>query len=308
MPMLQTGGRMRGNMIEKEYTGQGYYLTYRELPEGVAVTGFGGRVLRAEVPALIEEKAVVKIEKKAFLSRKTLREISLPDCVQQIDDWAFAYCSNLERVTLPAGKFSVGRAVFLECSRLEQVRSSSWTEETANLLAAAVTKMDAYYLLDSDSIGSREWLKKWDAGLLAVMDAEDMEGYQNQILCGEEDYGSTDVGAFLLRKRMHKVRLAMLRLLNPTGLSVENRMRLVTYLKGHTKGCESEETWLTLFREYYDDLKRIQLFLDLGCAHEGNMEQILKDMGEEHPEMKAIFLRYQDTHIGYHDFFEDLTL
>ena len=306
---MQAGGRMRGKMIkEKEYTGQGYYLTYRDGEDGISITGFGGRALRAEVPALIEEKTVVKIEKKAFLSRKTLREVSLPDSVRQIDDWAFAYCSNLAKVTLPSGRFSVGRAVFLECSSLEQVRSSSWTEEAASLLAAAVTKMDAYYLLDSHSIGSREWLKKWDAGLLAVMDAEDMDGYQHQILCGEEDYGSTDVEAFLQRKRMHKVRLAMLRLLNPTALSVENRVRLETYLKSHTKGCESEETWLTLFREYYNDLQRIQLFLDLGCAHAGNMDQILADMGEEHPEMKAIFLRYQDTHIGYHDFFADLSL
>lgn len=293
---------------EKEYPGQGYYLKYVEREAGIAITGFGGRVLRAEIPERIEGKQVVRIEKKAFLSRKTLREIILPGSIREIDDWAFAYCNNLEKVTFPAVDFIVGRALFLECGGLKDIKSHGWTEEAGRLLAAAVTTLDAYYLMDAGSIGSEEWLQKWDARLLAVMTADDMEGYQNQILCGEEDYGSTDVNAFVRKKRMHKVRLAMLRLLNPVGISKDTRVYLESYLKSHTKGCESEETWLTLLQEYNGDLERIQLFLDLGCADENNMDMILKDIGEEYPEMKAIFLRYQDTQIGYHDFFADLEL
>ena len=39
-----------------------------------------------------------------------------------------------------------------------------------------------------------------------------------------------------------------------------------------------------------------------------NMDLILKDIGEDFPEMKAIFLRFQDTNIGYQDFFAELSL
>ena len=293
---------------EKEYVGQGYYLTYVEKDEGIVITGFSGRVLRVEIPELIDDKPVVKIEKKAFLSRKTLKQVILPETVTFIDDWTFAFCSNLESICLPSAKFEVGRALFLECGKLELLEGRKWSAEAGRLLAAAVTALDAYYLLDAESIGSKEWLQKWDARVLAVMQADDMDGYQNQVLCGEEDYGSTDVGNFVRNKRKFKVRLAMLRLLNPVGLTQDTREYLERYLKSHTKGCESEETWLTLLEEYNADLERIQLFLDQGCAGEENMDGILKDIGEEYPEMKAIFLRYQDTHIGYQDFFADLEL
>lgn len=293
---------------EKEYTGQGYSLIYVEKGNGVVITGFSGRILRVEIPERIENKPVVGIDKKAFLSRKTLKHIVLPETVTFIDDWAFAYCSNLESICIPSGELAVGRALFLECSKLTLLEGRGWSKETGHLLAAAVTDLDAHYLLDTESIGSEEWLQKWDARVLTVMQAEDMDGYQNQVLCGEEDYGSTDVGNFIRNKRKYKVRLAMLRLLNSIGIAAETRAYLEGYLKNHTKGCESEETWQTLLQEYYDDLERIQLFLDLGCADEGNLDGILLDIGEEHAEMKAIFLRYQDTHIGYHDFFADLEL
>lgn len=285
-----------------------FELNYREQEEGIIITGMYGRGLRLEVPRMIDGKPVVKIDKKAFLSRKTLREICLPESIREIGDWAFAYCSNLERITLPAAGVVLGKSLFWECGKLERISSSAWEDEAACLLAAAVTALDAGYLFEPEDVGSSEWLEKWDARLMAIMKAEDMEGYQNQVLCGEEDYGSTDVKAFVEKKRMYKVRLAMLRLLNPTGLSATCRQYYEAYLQRHTKGCEGEETWLTLLREYSEDRSRIQLFLDLGCANESNLDLLLKDMGEEHPELKATLLRYQDRHIGYRDFFEDLEL
>ena len=325
---------------EKEYTGQGYYLIYTENEEGIVITGFRGRAFQMEVPERIEDKPVTGIGRKAFLSRKTLREIVLPGTVREIGDWAFAYCGNLEKITLPGTAVTMGRAVFLECEKLECIScgtavgeseytllgrltependwesekslpelETGWDIGTGHLLAAAVKTLDADYLLDTAAAGSEEWLQKWDARLLTVMEEDDLEGYQKQILCGEEDYGSTDVNAFLRSKRMKKVRLAMLRLLNPHRLSEENRRYLEAYLREHTKGCTSEETWQVLLQEYNHDTVRIQLFLDLGCADEENMEAMLNDMGEEQPEMKAIFLRYQDTNIGYQDFFADLLL
>lgn len=292
----------------RNYRGADFELNYREQAAGIVITEMHGRALRAEVPEMIDGSPVTKIDKKAFLSKKTLREICLPESIREIGDWAFAYCSNLERITLPAAGVKLGKSMFWECGKLERISSSAWDDETACLLAAAVTDMDAGYMFEPQDVGSREWLAKWDARLMAVMDAEDMDGYQNQVLCGEEDYGSTDVETFLQKKRMYKVRLAMLRLLNPKGMETEIKAKLESYLRNHTKGCDSEETWLTLLQEYSGDRKKIQLFLDLGCADAGNLEGLLKDMGEGYPEMKAIFLRFQDMHIGYQDFFADMML
>ena len=39
---------------EKEYAGQGYYLTYMEKEEGIVITGFSGRVLRVQIPEQID--------------------------------------------------------------------------------------------------------------------------------------------------------------------------------------------------------------------------------------------------------------
>ena len=295
-------------LMEKEYTGPGYTLLYGETEEGVVITGFRGRVSSVKVPEQLEGKPVIRVDRKAFLSKKTLREIELPSTVRGVGDWAFAYCTNLKQVTLPAGQVEIGKTLFLDCISLGNIESYGWDQETGHLLAAAVTLLDANYLLDTAEAGSREWLKKWDARLFAVMTEEDLEGYQKQILCGEEDYGSTDVNAYLRRRRMKKVKLAMLRLLYSRGLSEEHREYLETYLREHTKGSGGEETWLVLWQEYPHDMVRTQLFLDLGCVNEENLEAILKDLGEEYPEMKARFLRYRDNNMGYQDFFEGLSL
>ena len=107
---------------EKEYTGQGYYLTYLETDEGIVITGCGGRGFKVEVPEQIDGCLVVKIERKAFLSRKTIREIYLPETVREIGDWAFAYCSNLETVEFPGQKLELGRALFLDCDKLKMIK------------------------------------------------------------------------------------------------------------------------------------------------------------------------------------------
>ena len=102
------------------------------------------------------------------------------------------------------------------------------------LLAAAVRVFDAYYLLEPLQAGSGEWLEKWDARLTAFLHTPDQEGYSRQVLCGEEDYGSTDLGAYVREKRKGKVRLAFLRLLLPLGLKETLQKELEEYLVSHT--------------------------------------------------------------------------
>lgn len=305
---------------EYEYQMDGSTLQYRAEPEGICVCGCQGEAGIVRVPERIGGEPVRAIGRKAFLSRKSLRELQLPGSLRRIGDWAFAYCGGLERITIPAECSQMGRALFLDCGHLECVAGihggedgqgegrAAWSPDCGRLLAAAVTQLEAYYLLEPSQVGSREWLEKWDARLEAVMRTQDQEGYSRQILCGEEDYGSTDLDGFLQAKRQKKVRLAMLRLLCSQGLSERMRAYLEGYLTAHTRGCESEECWQVVLEEGETHPEHAGLFLQLGCANRENIEGMIRQMGEEQPQLRAAFLRYQQEQLGHGDFFAGLSL
>jgi len=307
-------------MKEYEYNAGSCSLKYRVEPEGILITGWQGRGWMAQVPERIENRPVTAIDRKAFLSRKKLREIQLPMNLRSIGDWAFAYCDSLERVTLPAGCAHIGKALFLDCGQLDCVAGichdkaakgqtrEAWTPKVGRLLAAGLIRMEAYYLLEPSAVGSAEWLRKWDARLEAVMSAEDQEGYSKQVLCGEEDYGSTDLEAFLRAKRQKKARLAMLRLLCDDGLQDRLREELEGYLKAHTKGCESEESWQVVLAEGEIRPDYVQLFLELGCVNQENIEAMIRQTREDQPQLRAAFLRYRQEKLGAGDFFTGLSL
>lgn len=310
-------------MQEKELEWAGASLRYRIEKERAVITGYRGMVSELVVPEQIEDCPVTAIEKKAFLSNKHLRKVILPKEIETIDEWAFAYCSGLEEVMLgersdssddASGKTQDGacltfaRAVFLDCPNLKKITLPYQTEDIAYLLAAAVSKMDAYYLLDVAEAGSAEWLGKWDARMLTLLHTPDQDGYSKQVLCGEEDYGSTDFQAYLNGKRKSKVRLLFIRLLHPIGLSAELQQELEDYLTAHTAGCESREAWEIICTEHGEDREYYELFAEIGGVKEENLEEMLADIGEDFPEMKAYFMRFKAEQIGYGDFFGELSL
>lgn len=293
-------------MQEKELEIAGGSLQYERKDGQITVTGYRGMGFEAAVPERIEGIPVTRIGRKAFLSRKNLRGVTLPDTIEEIGDWAFAYCDGLRQVTMPCRNILFGKAVFMECGNLE---SLSGTAAPGELLAAAVTAYDAYYLLNLPEAGSRQWLEKWDSRLAALMDTPDSEGFSKQVLCGEEDYGSTDLEAYVSGRRKRKARLAFLRLLFPEGLSEKRRELLEEYLRSHTKGsAEGDEAWQVILREHGEDRKYYGLFAKLGCVTEENFDGILEEIGEAYPEMKAFFLRDREERLGSRDFFADLEL
>ncbi len=321
-------------MQEKELQLAGGELRYIIKNEQAVITGYQGMASELVVPETIESVSVMAVEKKAFLSKKHLRRIVLPTSIQSIGEWAFAYCSNLEEFVLGAcddgdsrlsadgdaeevnvsdekdslQTMSFGRAVFLDCHNLKRIILPHKKEDIAHLMATAVSQMDAYYLLDMIEAGSVEWLNKWDARMLTLLHTPDQEGYSKQVLCGEEDYGSTDFQAYLNMRRKFKVRLVLARLLHPTGLAEEVKQELENYLLTHTSGCESEEAWEVIRTEYGEDRAYYELFASVGCVHGDNLECILADIGENYPEMKAYFMRLKAEQIGYNDFFQELSL
>ena len=282
--------------------------------ESVRITQFQGLASQVEIPELIAGLPVTAIVRKAFLSKKNLRRIWLPDTLEEIGDWAFAYCDHLSEITLPRRAVRFGKAVFMECKELRRISAVEKLHENgaptfpAELMAAAVTTMDSAYLLDMEAAGSEEWLGKWDARLSSVLHTSDQEGFSRQILCGEEDYGSTDLAAYMSGRRKEKIRLCLLRLLFDRSLSAPLRQELEDYLRSHTKGQAGEETWQVILQEHGADREYYQLFAAIGCVTENNLNDILTDIGGEYPEMKAYFLRCREETDGAADFFAGLEL
>lgn len=295
-------------MQEKEWIFADGSLYYETEPDGVRILRYQGFGSQVTVPEQIEGFPVKKIGKKAFLSRKNLRRVILPDSVEEIGDWAFAYCDRLWEAFLPDRAVRFGKAVFLECSGLKRIVAGDEEAFPAELLAAAVTVMDAPYLLDMEAAGTDEWLEKWDARLSGVLHASDQEGYSRQILCGEEDYGSTDLDAYISGRRRVKAALSFLRLLFPRGLSESLKQELEEYLRSHTKGEAGEEAWQVILKEHGTHREYYRLFAELSCVTEENLSGILADIGETYPEMKAFFLRYREEKLAVTDFFEGLEL
>jgi len=308
-------------MQETEYQLPEGSLYYKKQGRGIEITRYNGLAGRIVIPDDLpwsgEDKTkdgadgemlpVKSIARKAFLSKKNLRSIVIPPSVEEVGDWAFAYCSALKSVEILSRETVFGRSVFLECAKLRELRIPE-APEAGSLLAAAVTQMESDYLLDLREAGTREWLEKWDARMLAILYAPDSEGYSRQILCGEEDYESADLETYLSRSRKKKVRLLLLRLLYPMELRSERRQELREYLLNHTKGRDTEETWEVVRTEYGDRREIYELFAKLGCLTKENAPDVIAQIGEEHPEMKAYFLKYQADHFGEKDFFADLEL
>lgn len=300
------GGSLYCEKIESEQTGSGIRITRMQ--------GLAGEV---EIPERIEGVPILAIGRKAFLSKKNLRKVTVPGTVTEVGDWAFAYCDHLHTVRFVhegeadgkseeksgAGtKLRFGKSVFLECHNLRYVYVKDGSESTAALLAAAVTTAEAPYLLDAQEAGSREWLEKWDARMFAVLHSADEEGYSKQVLCGEEDYGSTDKVAYESGRRKVKVRLLLLRCLYPEGLAPERRSEMEAYLR------EKDETWQVILKEHGEDQAYYKLFTDLGCVTEDNFDALLRDVGEDCPELRAYLMRYKEEALGYSDFFAGLQL
>lgn len=291
-------------------------LLYQMDGETAEITGYRGKDTALVVPSVVDGCVVKCIGKKAFLSNKLLKEIFLPESVARIDDWAFAYCAKLTRVILPYHRMEIGQGIFRDCFLLEQIvdegadAGEKRTTDTAFLLAAVMSRLDAFYLFDFENAGSSAWIAQWDGRMQTLMERGDAEGFSKMLLCGEEDYGSREnnLDYYTEQRRREKVRLSMLRLMHDYGLDQAVREKLEQYLLSHVKGCETEETWRVVLEEYGDDLRYYQFLTGLGGVTRENFQPMMEDMGQAHTEMKAYLMKYHGEHHGQEDAFDVFAL
>lgn len=284
-----------------------------EVHEGYAMLiEYRGRDASLTLPEYVDGEPVTVIGKKAFLGAKSLRELLLPGQLAEIRDWAFACCSSLMTLAVPRRRLAVGQGILKDCLNLQQIIIAEEPEAGAvpYLLAAAMNKLEAFYLFDPLAAGSRSWLEQWDARLLSLMEQEDTEGFSKMLLCGEEDYGSKENNQdyYVEQRRRFKAGLAMLRLIHDIGLQTPVRQKLLSYLQAHRKGESSEETWKVVLEEHGDDRQYYQFLLDNNCITDENFDAVLADMGERHTEMKAFLMRTRNSLIKEDTVFDTLKL
>lgn len=288
-------------------------LAYTEEKDGIHIKRYRGIGTKAVVPELIDNQPVICIDRKAFLSRKTLQEIILPDSIKEIGDWAFAHMEGLKKITIPRREFIRGKELFLGCKSLEEIMLLGTEEEQRqdkkdgmeHILAAAVTTLHDYFLFTPTEIRSDAWMKRWDEQLLKLVHLDDLDGFQELWTCGEEDYEGKeyDIESYPVEKRKRKLRMIYFRLLHPYKLSEEVKSELQHYLRDHTKGTVQSEAWEVLLEEHSEDIGYYQAFTEAGCVNEENFDDLLTDMAEVNAQMKAYMLRYKEEHLTKKDAF-----
>lgn len=309
-------------MKTRETETQHGILQYELREGGVVLTGYRGKDITLVIPEYLEGIPVTVIGKKAFLGAKDLQQLVLPESVTAIQDWAFACCSALRSLVLPQKKLDTGQGILKDCFRLQQIAAVSGEgdgiasiealsgpeAQSSRLLAAVMGSLDAFYLFEPLEAGSPGWLERWDARMLSLLAQEDAEGFSKMLLCGEEDYGSREnnLDYYIEQRRRFKVRLAMLRLMNDIGLAPDVKEELLAYLRAHTKGEASEETWKVVLEEHGDEREYYQFLLDCGCINDGNFGAVLEDMGERHTEMKAFLMNVRGAQPKMEDAFAAL--
>ncbi len=295
---------------------------YYETPKGrlsyvikenyATITSYQGEDEVVIIPPLLSDVFVERIGKKAFMNNKWIQKIVLPDTITEIYEWAFAYCAMLEEVEFPGKAIAISKGIFLGDVRLVKVAvrddaAGTLKEDRARLLAALPSLSDSEYLFAMEEAGTKEWFLRYDERIKKFLEEDDVHGYTQMILCGEEDLNCS-LDLFVEEKRKKKARFCFLRLLHDTGLAPSYRKTLEQYLMSHVVGSPSMEAWLVLREEKGHCKEYYELYERLGGITADNYEATISDLKDKHPEMKAYFIRKHTEQVCEQDAFDAFSL
>lgn len=295
---------------------------YYETPKGrlsyvikenyATITSYQGEDEVVNIPSVLCDVFVERIGKKAFMNNKWIQKIVLPDTITEIYEWAFAYCAMLEEVEFPGKAVTISKGIFLGDVRLVKVAvrddaAGTLKEDRARLLAALPSLSDSEYLFAMEEAGTKEWFLRYDERIKKFLEEDDVHGYTQMILCGEEDLNCS-LDLFVEEKRKKKARFCFLRLMHDTGLAPSYRKTLEQYLMSHVVGSPSMEAWLVLREEKGHCKEYYELYERLGGITADNYEATISDLKDKHPEMKAYFIRKHTEQVCEQDAFDAFSL
>ncbi len=308
-----------------EVTVGGFRLQVELKDTGAEIAGFSGQDTVLSIPEKLNigEKSyvVTKILRKAFLNCRGLREVLLPKTVESVGDWAFSQCIHLKKVTINGESLpSLERGVFEGSERLEEIVIPAFKDESlSRLMAAAVRRLPAEYLLRDKDIGSKDWYERWDLALFSFLARDDYEGFSDRALCGEEDISYDGIGSvdgelpgesasYLKEVGKNKCFLCMLRLMNDFYLSDKDKNRLSVYITDRTIDTKTGHSWYLCKEDYKDNQEFFEKYLDIVKPSPEMTDRMLDDLGEDMAQAKAVLIRRNVKNNKSEAFFEDLCL
>lgn len=268
------------------------------------------------------------IAAKAYLSRKDIEELFLPDAIEEIGNWAFAHMKNLKKLVVPCREIKLGKEVFKGCDSLEQIIVGlpealsdvdmvyepdlihKQSEDASYLLATALRYLGAQELFVPQLVGKQEWLEQLDAGFIKFLNDIDETGFNPMWFGGEEDYDDNDTNVEIYRRMRQKEKLfvAMCRLIHDTCLSEEKCEQYHGFLRNILLDGASEELWEYLADKYADDSCFISVLTAAGCIHMQNREYVLQKFSGIGPEGKALLVAWFAKQSEKEDFFAEMEL
>lgn len=289
------------------------------------LTGYEGADSRLSVPGKVTEGdkdyPVTVISKKAFLGCNGLREVTLPKEITRIDDWGFAQCIHLNRLSINDADNvpDFGKSVFEGCLRLDEIAVNSEEGALPKLLAAVVNKLPSPFLLRDKDLGHKAWYERWDLGLRAYLAQDDIEGYSDRALCGEEDISYDGIGSvdgellgedvsYLKEVSKGKCKLVLLRLMYDKYLSEDTRNYLEKYVTDHSKSHGNEAAWYAIIEDYKDDIEYLKLYMEIVKPDAVTVDSMIMDMGNDLAQAKAYLIREQKAENKTDAFFDALSL
>ncbi|MBR1757719.1 MAG: leucine-rich repeat protein [Lachnospiraceae bacterium] len=106
-------------------------LNYSIHENYVSLINLGKNIARAEVPESVQGLPVKEIANNAFKDSE-ITEVSLPDSIEKIGEYAFANCINLTSITIPSNVRKIENNCFYNCKNLSTITFRGEIESIGN--------------------------------------------------------------------------------------------------------------------------------------------------------------------------------
>lgn len=274
------------------------------------------------LPCEMEGKPLTDIGTKAFLSCRQVEKLTLPDTLEQVEDWAFAHMKGLREIIFPAKKILFGKKVFLGCDGLQKVRLTCGGAflrgqyEGMPYFLASVFRLSLDNIrrqlsdlsLAGDTEGQWQWLACYDEALSVYLMRDDDYDFEPAFIgwFDVEDVDDQRAGYIAMQKRK-KTALVFQRLVYSSRLSSKSEKMFQEYLLKKVP-----EQVLELMGDadsgYGRHVKYFQIWRKIGGFRLYSPKFLLEKLENIAPEVKSFLLECELENAAGKDFFENLEL
>lgn len=140
-----SSGGVLGATAENSSQAQSDY-TYKNEDGGIEITGSTVTAENVVIPGEINGKRVVSISGNAKTPLfPNAKKVTLPDTLEELDEYAFANCTALTEITIPASVEEIDDCAFMNCTALSSITFSKGLKdigEGAFKGCTSLTKID----------------------------------------------------------------------------------------------------------------------------------------------------------------------